>query len=91
MADNEFVKDPQAVLDYGWDWSSWLADGETITSHTVTVPSGLTLDSDNESGGTVTAWLSGGTDNTEYRVVCQIVTSQGRTDERTLRILVQDR
>ncbi|MCL4867803.1 MAG: hypothetical protein KJ063_02445 [Anaerolineae bacterium] len=88
----EFTKDPQAVLDYKWDWSDWLADGETITSHTVTA-SGLTLDSHNVSDGntSVTAWLSGGAIHTKYRVVCTITTNQGRTDERTMIINCLDR
>lgn len=86
-----FKKDPDAVLDYAFDWSSWLATGETISSHTVTVSSGLTKDSDSESSGIVTVWLSGGTAGTWYTVACEIVTSAARTDERTMRIQVQNR
>jgi hypothetical protein len=88
---SSFVKDPAAVLDYQWDWSSWLATGETISSHTVTAPTGLTLDSDTATTTAVTAWLSGGTAGTDYSVVCQIVTSASRTDERSIVIAVQQR
>ena len=51
---NTFSKDPDAVLDYKFDWaastngsgaSDWLADGETISSHTITATTGLTVDS----------------------------------------------
>jgi len=41
-----FLKDPDAVLDYGFDWSDWLADGETISTSTWTVETGITKDSD---------------------------------------------
>ena len=86
-----FLKDPSAVLDYTWDWSDWLATAETISSHTVTAGSGLTKDSDSATTTAVTAWLSGGTLNRTYAVVCQVVTSASRTDERTLFITVRDR
>ena len=91
MVEKAFTKDPDAVLDYEFDWSDWLASGEAISSHTVTVASGLTKDSDTESGGVVTIWLSGGTAGTTYTVACKIVTDGGRTDERTVEIRVTSR
>jgi hypothetical protein len=81
-----FVKDPNAVLDYAFDWSDWLATGETISSHTITAETGITKDSDSESSGVVTIWLSGGTAGEYYDVACKIVTSASRTDERTITI-----
>lgn len=87
-----YVKDPDAVLDYAIDWATnWLEAGETISSHTVTVPAGITKDSDSESAGTVTIWLSGGTAGSTYRVTCQIVTSSSRTDDRSFDVLVSQR
>lgn len=86
-----YQKDPEAVLDWQFDWSSWLADAETISSHTVTAPAGLTLDSSTESGGVVTAWLSGGTDGERYTVECLITTTAGRTDERSITVAVRER
>lgn len=81
--EKSFVKDPDAVLDYAFDWTDWLEDGETISSHTVTVETGLTKDSDSESSGVVTVWLSGGTADETYTVACKITTNGGRTDERS--------
>jgi len=86
-----FYKDPDAVLDYVFDWSDWLETGETISSHTVTALTGITKDSDAESSGLVTVWLSAGTAGKEYTVACEIVTSSLRTDERTIRIMVKER
>jgi hypothetical protein len=86
-----YIKDPDSTLDFAFDWSSWLATGETISSHTVTVSSGITKGSDSEASGKVTVWLSGGTAGTWYTVACKIVTSAGRTDERTMQIQVKNR
>ena len=86
-----FLKDPDAVLDYAFDWSAWLDADETIASHTVTVDDGLTKDSSSEDGGVVTVWLSGGTARTFPRVACRITTSADRTDERTIVIRVRER
>ena len=85
------LKDPSAVLDYVFDWSGWLASGETIDTHTITVDTGLTKDSSTEDDGKVTVWLSGGTAGINYKVACLITTSAGRTDERTIWIKVTDR
>ena len=92
MVEESFMKDPDAVLDYAFDWATnWLQDGETISSHVVTVETGLTKDSDSESSGVVTVWLSGGTVGERYDVGCRIVTSLDRTDERTIRITCRER
>lgn len=88
---SRYTKDADAALDYSVDWTSWLADTEIITSHTVTAPAGLTLDSSSEASGVVTAWLSAGTVGTTYRVGFRITTSEGRTDERSIRIHVEER
>ena len=85
------IKDPSAVLDWMFDWSDWLASGETIIDHTITVDTGITNDSSTEDAGKVTVWLSGGTAGINYKVACLITTSAGRTDERTLWIKVTDR
>lgn len=85
------LKDPSAVLDYVFDWTEWLATGETITDHTITADTGITVDSWTESDGKVTVWLSGGTAGINYKVACLVETSAGRTDERTLWIRVVDR
>ena len=85
------LKDPSAVLDYVFDWSDWLAAAETITDHTITPDTGITVDSSTEDDGKVTVWLSGGTAGINYKVACLITTSAGRTDERTIWIKVVER
>jgi len=102
MADKWFYKDPGAVLDYTWDWkaltnvtgaSDWLATGETISSCTVTAPAGITVASyaAANTNTSVIAWLSGGYAPNDYDVVCEIVTTASRTDQRTITIKVRQR
>ena len=97
-----FVKDPNAVLDYKFDWANttnggteadWLAAGETISTRTITAASGITVDSSSitDSSTSVTVWLSGGTDGATYTVACLITTSASRTDERTATFRVAER
>ena len=88
---NSIYKDPDAVLDYSFDWSQWLESGEIIESHAVTVPAGITKDSDTESSGKVTVWLSGGAVGKTYPVICRITTDSGRTDERSINIILKNR
>ena len=104
---NTFIKDPNAVLDYKFDWapltngtgsSNWLQVAETISTATITIsPSvattGLTKDSQSitDTNTSVTVWLSSGTDYTDYQVACKIVTNAPRTDERTMTICVRNR
>jgi hypothetical protein len=84
-----FIKDPQAVLDFNWDWSAWLGEGETITDKSVTPDAGLTVNSSNINGAVVAAWLAGGVAGTTYTVACTISTSAGRTETRRIQIVVQ--
>jgi len=85
MPDNEFVKDPDAVLDYQIDWSTWL-DSDTISVSTWTVPAGITKDSDTNTTTTTTIWLSDGTHDENYEIVNHITTAAGREDDRTITI-----
>lgn len=89
--DTKYLKDPDAVLDWMFDWNDWLASGETITDHIITVDTGITNDSSTEDAGKVTVWLSGGTVHTEYCITCRITTSAGRTDDRSIWIQVENR
>lgn len=99
MAFKRFRKGPDEVLDYLFDFAAltngngtedYLAVGETIVSHTVTVDTGLIKDSDTtaNTNTSVKVWLSGGAVGNSYNVLCEIVTNAGRTAERTMTIVV---
>lgn len=92
MAD-KWTKDPNAVLDWLFDWSDWLAEGETITTATITATTGLTADAGTivNSNEAVRVWLSGGTAGQRYEVTCRITTNGSRTDDRTAQIMCAER
>lgn len=85
---NQFTKDPDDVLDFELDWSSWLGTSETINTSTWTVATGITKDSDTNTTTTATIWLSGGTHGTAYQLTNRIVTNQGRTKDQSIYISV---
>lgn len=94
-------KDPQAVVDFEFAWGRdhagqppWLQPGENIQSETITIsPAGLTLEQSDitNAGQSVTVWLSQGADGTDYTVRCRIVTTESRTDVRSMIVEVQNR
>lgn len=87
-----FQKDPDAVIDFKQDWSEWVAaTGDTIVTSTWIVPTGITKTNESNTATTATVWLSGGTVGSSYQVTNRIVTAQGRTDDRTLQIVVLNR
>lgn len=98
----QFVKAPEEVLDYQLDLkplthggqgakSDYLETGESITTHTVSADSGVTVDSSSESDGKITAWLSGGTLGQTYTVICKFETSAGRTGSRAFALEIRRR
>ena len=82
--------DSNEVIDYSFDWTNELAAGETIVSHTVTPSAGLEVFDDTESGGIVTYWVRNAT-GVEQQVVCQVVTNQDRTMEKTAYFIVTEK
>jgi len=85
-----FYKDPDAVLDYTIDWETWLGS-DTISTSTWTVPSGITKNTDTNTTTTTTIWLSGGTAGISYDLLDRIVTAAGRTEDRTIAIIVREK
>lgn len=83
-------KDPDASLDYEFDWSAWLGE-DNISSAVVQVSDGLTLGSNSSTNTKVTVWLSGGSKGKTYTVTCRILTTGGRTDDRSFRVKVMER
>ena len=78
------TQDENELLDYEVDWSAFLNPGDTIATATFTGQTGITLTNISYTTTTATVWVSGGTVNNSYTVVCDIVTAQGRKAERTL-------
>jgi hypothetical protein len=85
------LKDPQAVLDYSFDWTAYLTPiADTLESVGFTVSSGA-VDQSGFAGAVATAWVSGGVIGTVITLTCHIVTTGGRTDERSVYIKIKER
>lgn len=91
MAVADRKKDPDATLDYVWDWNEWLDEGETLTASTFLTTVGLVISDYSHTTKTATVWLSGGTAGQVYQVTNRITTSSGRIDDRSITIRVEER
>ena len=73
---------PSDELDHAVKFSNWLSSGDTLSSCTVTVSSGLTLGTSTKApaiaGANVVFWLSGGQAGKEYFIQVVAQTNQGR-------------
>lgn len=88
---SNFIKDPDATLDYTYDWSAWLGTDTIITS-IWQVPAGLTQPYPDESTDTTaTIWLAGGNVGESYPVLNRITTAEGRIDDRTMNIVIEQK
>ena len=87
-----YKKDPNAVLDYTFDWSAWLAPiVDSISTAVFTLTGGLVQVSKTNTATTATIFVSGGTVGTPATISCRITTAGGRTEDRTIKLTVIDR
>jgi hypothetical protein len=85
-------KDPAAKLDYGFNWSDWLATGETIASSVWSAEtSGIGISSAYVSSPKTLIWVSGGSNGGTYWFRNQIWTNQNRSPVRRFRLKVSNR
>lgn len=78
---------PGANLDYSFDWSAWLEEGETVTDSQWSATSGITLSRNQINDGSVTStYAGGGVLNQTYILTNTITTSSGRIDSRIIRL-----
>lgn len=73
----------------------WLepVNDEKITAVDWDIPTGVTLTNQATDGYSATAWVSGGSIDTEYEIGCEITTDNTppRIDERTIILAVEQR
>lgn len=82
-----WIRDDSSVLDYMFDWTSWLTSDDVLTDASVG-STGLFIQKVERYASQVIAWISGGVAGTDYDVTCRVYSSTGRTDERTAKIKV---
>ena len=101
----EYSHDPQAVLDYPFNWEAWLTVDDVILAATVvlddifdsagqpvdliddTTPVEVDLVTNTDT--LVVAWLSGGTLGYVYILTCHVTTADGREEDKSIRLFVQ--
>lgn len=88
-------KDPNAILDYPFDWTAYLAPiADSIVSASFVVAGGvggIVIVSSSYSSTSATAIVSGGVVGTTERLTCRIVTAGGRTDDRSVYLKIVER
>lgn len=87
-------KDPNAVLDYVFDWSTWLAGNtptETISLYEVIAAGCTAIATLLTDQNKVTVRVSGGTVDQPATVTCRITTNTGQVDDRTLTLKIKER
>lgn len=83
------TKDPDALLDYGIDWTPWLA-GDTIADSAWIVPVGITKSLDSFTDDITTIWLQDGVAGTAYVLTNRITTAAGRVNDQSVKIHVKE-
>lgn len=90
-----FLKDPAATLDYAVEWSPAYLASATITASEWMIdpsePAGIEVTATLLSPDRTGVVLGGGVAGRVYRVVNRVLLSDGRHDERTLALRVEDR
>jgi hypothetical protein len=92
-------KDPDAILQYTFDWTDWLASGETISTvdfevETITgdaTPLTKSGVGTSGAGKKCEVTLAGGTAGNIYTVYNTITTDQGETERKFFRIVCKNR
>ena len=85
-------KDPEALLDYIWDWTDYLTDiSDTIETYTVAVEEPLVVEEYDRLGNKITAFISGGVAGTTSVATCHITTVGGRADDRSIYLKIVER
>jgi len=90
-----FLKDPGATVDWMVDWAAGYLDQQTLAdSQWLVAPDeegGVCITSQLVTEGRSAATMAGGIAGHVYRVTNRITTNDGRTDERSLTISVEQR
>lgn len=86
-------KDPDSIIDYGFDWTDFLSVGETISTSTWILDSGLTESSNSFTDSQTAIFISGGIVGTVYTITNRITTNSAppRTEDRSMYIRVKSK
>lgn len=90
-----YLKDPQSRVDYSIDWGQGYLDGQTLAASLWAVrpeePGGIAVDEASFDLSRAAATLSGGIAGHLYNVSNRVTLSDGRSDERSITLRVEQR
>ena len=87
-----FIKDPDALLDYQIDWSSWLGTDTISASTWEAFDTDITINekvSSFEDTNTI-VWVSDGEVGSRYTLTNHIETAAGRKNDRSIVIRIKE-
>jgi len=82
------IQDPDEILTWSFDWTSWLASGDTLASATwtITPSAGVTITDLGESGAVASVEISVLTRGETYMLTCEMVSTAGETGQQSYSI-----
>jgi len=86
-----WTKDPLDTRWFEFDWSQFLAAGETILSYTISADSAMTKVADSATSTAVLIQVSGGTAGTQSLITCNITTSAANVYETEKYVTIRNR
>ena len=90
-----YLKDPGSRIDYAIDWGGFYLDGQVVSGSAWSVfpaeTGGVAVDASSFDLARTAATLSGGTAGHVYSVTNRVTLSDGRVDERSITIRVEER
>jgi len=89
-----YLKDPQSRVDYSIDWTGYL-DGQVVAGSSWAVlpaeAGGVAVDASAFSLDRTAATLTGGKIGHVYSVINEVTLSDGRVDQRSITLRVEER
>ncbi|HEY0115706.1 MAG TPA: hypothetical protein VGB54_08295 [Allosphingosinicella sp.] len=90
-----YLKDPQSRIDYAVDWGAHYLDGQNVAASAWTVTpaevGGIAVDAAGFDLVRTAATLTGGIAGHVYSVTNRVTLSDGRVDERSITLRVEQR
>ena len=88
-----FLKDPGSSVDYAFDWAAdgYLEGATVAASEWAATPAGLVVGAGTLAPTRTGVIVAGGSRGHVYRLRNRVTLSDGRIDERTLTLRVEDR
>jgi len=90
-----YLKDPGSRIDYAIDWGTWYLDGQVVAGSAWSVvpaeTGGIAVEAASFDLTRTAATLSGGVAGHVYSVVNRVTLSDGRADERSITLRVEER